>query len=255
MIDIFVSKKHDYSEQAYKLLNTTKSKGRVHFIEEILANSSEMPWDNLNTGKNIVYFICNDSHIQSIIEKAGQAANFINSKYYALNWNKEQVFIVLQNWQSSIKIPTYYDEYTDIKDNEYPVWVKFNNHQGITFKADSKDMIRGFKIAANLDYYYFEQNIANSESKEIKVFYINGKVYPADKNKAEFQECCKYNPNFIEDLNKIARKFKLEACSVDIIFDKENQYLIDLNPAPAFYSSKMATKDFTSYLLEKEQNE
>lgn len=254
MIYIFVSKKHDYTEQVHRVLSHNDLNGRRIYIEDIIKSKTAL--DDLITEiqglstQPVIYFLCNNTEIPRIIELLKDDAICLNRKFYSRYWDKEQMFTVLQGIKTSLEIPYHYNNKADIMDNEYPIYVKSNMHQGITFESKNCDMINGFEFAVDLDDYYFEKKVSSDTSKEIKVFYLKGEIMPSDKDKEKYNECLKYNPQLSESLDKIAKYFKLDFCSVDIIFDKDKQYLIDLNSAPGYYTTQYGTEKFSKVLLE-----
>lgn len=251
MIYIFVSRKHDYSEQVKRVLSLRNLPGKRIYIEDMLRSQDYfneiMRELSESLDHNVIYFLCNNLEIPRIIDSIKDSAHCINKKFYTRNWDKEQMFSVLQGFNTSLKIPFHYCEIVDIIENDFPIYVKSIMHQGITFKAENRDIIKGFSYGIEIDDYYFEENVASNKTKEIKIFYLNGTIMPADSNIEDYKECLKYNSELENSLRKIANYFKLDCCSFDVIFSKDAQYLIDVNSAPAYYSTMRGTELFAEY--------
>ena len=164
MIYIFVSKKYDYTEQVNRILSCNDLLGKRIYIEDIIKSKTAM--DNLVneiqglSTQPVIYFLCNNVEIPRIIETLKADAICLNRKFYSRYWDKEQMFTVLQGIKTTLEIPHHYNSKTDILENEYPIYVKSNMHQGITFESKNSDMINGFEFAVDLDDYYFEKKLA-----------------------------------------------------------------------------------------------
>ena len=150
------------------------------------------------------------------------------------------------------KTPPFVEDYKNYSAEFLPMYVKANNHEGITFKATSLAMIESFKMRVNINDYYFEPDISSVSSKEIKIFYVDKQFIPADENIDEFKLAKLYNSELLSDLSRFIKELKLDVCSFDLIFDKERQFIIDINPSPAFYSSKKAADIFSKYLVKRD---
>jgi len=253
MIEIFVSDKHDYRKQVKNIFNKLPSNliKNTFFLEDTLKNGQPSDyWSFKYAYPSIIYFLCNNNEIPDLIQYAKQSF-IVNGGYYELRLNKREMFERLTKLHLSISFPKFIPTYTNLTNEEYPIYVKADNHQGIVFKAFNKEMIQGFEKAVNIQDYYFEEDVEKDSTREIKVFYIKGMAIAADSDVQAFEECKQYNSKLLDDMDTLAKKFKLDVYSVDIIFDKNKQYIIDINPSPAFYSSKIATAAFAQFLSNK----
>ena len=253
MIEIFVSDKHDYRKQVKNIFNRLPNNliKNTFFLEDTLKNGQPSDyWSFKYAYPSIIYFLCNNPEIPNLITYAKQSY-IVNKGYYELRLNKRAIFEKLAKLHLSIAFPKFISTYTNLDNKAYPIYVKADNHQGIVFKAFNKEMIQGFEKAVDINNYYFEEDVEKDSTREIKVFYIKGMAIAADSDVQAFEECKRYNIKLLDDMDILAKKFKLDVYSVDIIFNKEKQYIIDINPSPAFYSSKVATAAFAQFLSNK----
>ena len=255
MIEIFTSIKKDYDKQAKKILRKTEKEYNVLKLEKTLSKNNTPTdywvWKNLYPAT--IYFLCNNPVITDLLLFT-KKSKIINRGYYELGINKKDIFKALSDSKLKTKTPAFITDYKNWLAEFLPMYVKANNHEGITFRATSEAMIDGFAMGVNINDYYFEPDISNASSSEIKIFYINGQVIPADRDIEKFKLAKEFNPDLLEDLTKFANKFKLEVCSFDLIFDRDMQFVVDINPAPAFYSSKQATNIFAKFLITRDTN-
>lgn len=253
MIEIFTSIKKDYDKQAKKILRKTEKEYNVLKLEKTLSKNNTPTdywvWKNLYPAT--IYFLCNNPVITDLLLFT-KKSKIINLGYYELGINKKDIFKALSESKLKTKTPAFITDYKNWLAEFLPMYVKADNHEGITFRATSEAMINGFAMGVDINRYYFEPDISNVNSSEIKLFYINGQIIPADKDIEKFKEAKEYNSDLLEDLTKFANKFKLEVCSFDLIFDKDMQFIVDINPAPAFYSSKQATNLFAKFLIKRD---
>lgn len=255
MIEIFTSINKNYDKQARRILRKTNRSWNVLKLENTLRkdNTASDYWVWKNVYPSTIYFLCNHPYIQTLLLFA-KKSTIINGKYYELGINKKDMFKKLSELNLKTKTPPFVEDYKNYFAEFLPMYVKANNHEGITFKATSLAMIEGFKIGVNINDYYFEPDISSVSSKEIKIFYIDEQFIPSDKDIEDFKLAKLYNSDLLSDLSHFIREFKLEVCSFDLIFDKERQFVVDINPSPAFYSSKKATNIFSKYLVKRETN-
>lgn len=255
MIEIFTSINKNYDEQAKRILRKTNKSWNVLKLENTLRkdNTASDYWALKNIHPSTIYFLCNHPYIQTLLLFA-KKSTVINGKYYELGINKKDMFKRLSELNLRTKTPPFVEDYKNYSAEFLPMYVKANNHEGITFKATSLAMIESFKIKVNINDYYFEPDISSVSSKEIKIFYVDKQFIPADENIDEFKLAKLYNPELLFDLSRFIKELKLDVCSFDLIFDKERQFIIDINPSPAFYSSKKAADIFSKYLAKRETN-
>lgn len=255
MIEIFTSINKNYDKQARRILRKTNRSWNVLKLENTLRkdNTASDYWVWKNVYPSTIYFLCNHPYIQTLLLFA-KKSTIINGKYYKLGINKKDMFKKLSELNLKTKTPPFVEDYQNYFAEFLPMYVKANNHEGITFKATSLAMIEGFKMGVNINDYYFEPDISSVSSKEIKIFYVDEQFIPADEDIDEFKLAKSYNPELLLDLSRFIKEFKLDVCSFDLIFDKERQFVVDINPSPAFYSSKKATNIFSKYLVKRETN-
>lgn len=256
MIEIFTSINKNYDKQAKKILRKTNREFNVLKLEKTLSKNNTPTdywvWKNLYPAT--IYFLCNNPVITDLLLFI-KKSKIINRGYYELSINKKDIFKTLSESKLKTKTPAFVTDYKNWLAEFLPMYVKANNHEGITFRATSSAMIDGFAMGVDINNYYFEPDISTISSSEIKIFYIDGQLVPADKDIEKFKIAKEYNSDLLSDLTKFANKFKLEVCSFDLIFDKDLQFVIDINPSPAFYSSKQATNLFAKYLIKRDKNE
>ena len=216
---IFLSRKENYLGSAIKIKNSTKMKIEIIYIEDFIKNN-----ENINDIENsIVYFLCNSFLIKELIIKISKLNCYVfNEKFFEKNYTKYEIQKILIN--NKITVPNIID-YKEIKQIKYPVFCKENKHAGIIFQAYTCNTMEKFFEKFEKEEFYIEESIRGQQ--EIKYYYVKGKVY------------CKENSNIphaiIKNCKSISRLLNLEVFSTDIIRNKKNYTIIDVNPAAGFY--------------------
>lgn len=230
---IFISKYENTLNGAFLLKKELKF-CNIIFIEDYINNKKNIKIDN-----SIIYFLCNSPLIKKVIELLDNNCYVYNKKYYLNNYKKKDVQILLN--KNKIIVPRIIN-YLNLKESDFPIFCKENNHVGITFQVYNKITLKKFFERFNIKDFYLEKKV-NSENKEFKVYYVNNNIYYNDnkKNNKEIKNIC----------YKISRILNLELFSVDFIKEKKDYYIIDVNPASAFYLSPKARKSFIDITKDK----
>ena len=232
---IIISRKNIYTEQVKKLKNEL-------YIEDLLNESTTFNFDN-----SIVYFLCcNSPFVFSIINKLKQYNCYIiNKQYLSKNYLKLDVQKIL--YKSNINIPKIYDGniVKNLENINFPIFCKENRHEGMIMQVYNPITVTRLFKKVDIKDFYFEEAIESINSKELKVYYVKGKLF--------FKNIKDYNKLLEKLCNQISTILdNLEVFSVDIIqMSNDNYFVIDVNPAAGFYLSDSGRKYFLNNLEKK----
>lgn len=240
MFKIVLSEYDNYENAAKKLIDASKES---HINSEILYVEDERePF----TSEDIIYFLYNGNKINEIVKEAKRAkANIINEDFFMSNYLKDECQRLLK--ENGVKVPKQYNR-EEIKRENFPIYFKCKIHGGLNFDIERKSLWDKIKNdnTFNKNEYYLEKTVNGKDGlkKESKLFYVTGEVFSQD-----------YCDTVPEMLKKKARKIsdilKLECFSFDIIETGNSIYVIDVNPASGFFTSKEARKCFLRFIRKK----
>ena len=182
---------------------------------------------------DVVYILCNNNVlINKLIEKISDVkCKILNKEFYIQNYDKEKIQKKLL--KNDIKVPKIID--FNEKFNKKLI-CKPKNH---TLEVNIFDNIKSLEMFLNdknIDDFYIEEYIENDV--EYKIYFVNNKVF--------FYENVENlnNEKLNETLNKISKILKLDIYSVDVIFNKNEEfYIIDINPSAGLFMSKDAQRE------------
>ena len=240
MFKIVLSEYDNYENDAKKLIDASKE---IHINSEILYVEDER---EPITDEDIIYFLYNGNKIREIVKEAKKAkANIINEDFFMSNLLKDQCQRLLK--ENGVKVPKQYDR-EEVKREYFPIYFKCKIHGGLNFDMDRKSLWDKIKNdnTFNKDEYYLEKTVNGKDGlkKESKIFYVNGDVFS--------QDYCDEVPDLLKrKARKIADILKLECFSFDLIETGNSVFVIDVNPASGFFTSKNARKSFLKMIKEK----
>lgn len=186
---------------------------------------------------DVVYILCNNNVlINKLIEKLSDVkCKILNKEFYIQNYDKEKIQKKLL--KNDIKVPKIID--FNEKFNKKLI-CKPKNH---TLEVNIFDNIKSLEMFLNdknIDDFYIEEYIENDV--EYKIYFVNNKVF--------FYENVENlnNEKLNETLNKISKILKLDVYSVDVIFNKNEEfYIIDINPSAGLFMSKDAQRELINF--------
>lgn len=232
---IFISKFEDSLGSAKKIKEESEFCVEVIKIENFYIDNiySEINKDD------IIFFLCASnliSEIAIILDKKG--CSIINRDYFVSNYTKKEIQIFLKN--NNIRIPNIYTE-NICNNNKFPIFLKENKHTGISLQLYNRNSQEQILDKFSDKDFYLEDSINLNNSKEIKVYGVNGILYY--QNNYEQKEL-----KIIEICKKIIEIFNnIEVCSIDFIYNEKEYYLIDFNPSSGFYATDSGRKGFINY--------
>ncbi|MBQ8844567.1 MAG: hypothetical protein IJ008_00960 [Clostridia bacterium] len=186
---------------------------------------------------DVAYILCNNNVlINKLIEKLSDVkCKILNKEFYMQNYDKEKIQKKLL--KNDIKVPKIID--FNEKFNKKLI-CKPKNH---TLEVNIFDNIKSLEMFLNdknIDDFYIEEYIENDV--EYKIYFVNNKVF--------FYENVENlnNEKLNETLNKIGKILKLDVYSVDVIFNKNEEfYIIDINPSAGLFMSKDAQRELINF--------
>lgn len=155
----------------------------------------------------------------------------INKEFYSKKLNKKDIQIMLI--ENNVNTPKILK-----KVNVYPVYFKENKHEGFVKMLNNEEEL--FSLTKQINDFYIEEYI--NFHKEIKCYYIYGHIY--DKNIEIFDN------EILSICNNVAKILGLDIMSLDILFNDNNYYVIDVNQSPGFYLSDIARLNLIKKLKE-----
>lgn len=228
---IIVSKENIYTGQVKKIKEQSELFTEVINIEDLLEAAK------VDFNHSIVYFLCcNSPLVHMVINQMEKYDCYIINKEYLLKkYLKLEVQKLLSN--NKVMTPTIFSN-EKIEEIKFPVFCKENRHEGIIAQIYNELTINRLFSKFDKKDFYIEQSINDNISKEIKVYYVAGKLFFQNevKDKEHFCEVCKNISNTLDHL---------EVFSADIIQTEDGKlYVIDVNPSAGFYLSDEGRKYF-----------
>ena len=208
----------------------------VDFVDVEIVNIEDI-YDNYEIcSEDIIYFLCNGCLVSKYIKKIKQKKCLIyNCEYLEKNYSKFEVQELLK--RNNILIPKII--YDDIYNVRLPIFCKENKHAGIVFQAFTVSTLKKFFSKFELKDFYLEESINKVGAKEIKVYYVNGKLSYKDKIKIKDNKL----KSICFDVSSV---LSLNVFSADFIKQDNQYFLIDINPAAGFYLSSEARKNLVN---------
>jgi hypothetical protein len=131
-----------------------------------------------------------------------------------------------------------------------PLFIKTKNPRGLVKKCSNNNLIINEIKQIPEQHkksYYLEEDVSSKDCLELKIYYVNGKVF--------FMDVFSENNNFNwlhSTMEKISKCTDLEVFSVDFIadFKKQKYHCIDINHASSFFKSSAARNEFITNILQ-----
>lgn len=220
---VFVSEEDNYSDRAKKITNDVLN-SEFYFLEKLQIKNLRDIVKN-----NIIFFLTNSKiskNLMNLIRRKKIDCKILNYNFLSKNYNKLSVQKNLM--KNRITVPTVYQN-----NLKFPLYVKSINHSDMIAKVYNFKSLNGIRKNI-LKKCYFEQSVENNFQKEYKVYFVERKVYFSEElNNVQQKE-------ILTICNKISKILNIDVFSSDIIYNSENYYVIDVNPAPGFWNSQEA---------------
>lgn len=232
---VFISKFENSLDGAKKIKNEADFDVDIVGIEDFYENNE---YEKISKD-DIIFFLCASPLIFDVATQLNKmGCGIFNREYFLKNLKKKDIQLLLQN--NNIKIPSLYTE--DItKNNEFPIFCKENMHTGITIQIYNKNSQDKFFGKFDENDFYLEEPVKIENSKEIKIYSVDGKIYYKNgqkQNNIEIDKVCA----------KIRKIFNnIEIFSIDFIYNEKEYYLIDFNPSSGFFATNDGRKGFVEY--------
>ena len=227
-VNIIFSKTELYQNGAELLSQTLLEKGAI-------AHHTELDELNLDvkglSAKCINYFLSNHQNIPNAAFWCNEYGDYvINKTYLESSHSKSQVQRTLQKQQLPV-LPSRPSHPSEMKRD--PSWILKNE------KHDIRDFHQDHTCRWGT---YVEQRADTERFKEIKLGYVAGQIIT---DASDFHT----SPNLITALHRVQECLGLEIFSVDVFRNNaETFYIVDVNPAPAFFQNRKARLAFADYV-------
>lgn len=231
MLIIFHNNHKNMNNIVDKISEGNKAQIKVINICDYLDNSENF---EINSS-DVIYFLCNNYYLNNlIIEKLNKIqCKILNKCFYLKNYDKEKVQNILL--KNQINVPKIVDFNEKINKK---VILKAKKHTLPVNIFENMAELKKFLLDKNMCDFYAEEFI--EKDKEYKIYHVNGKMFFYD-NIETF-----YNEKLNKTLQLIGEIFELDIYSVDVIFAKEEFYIIDINTASGLFMSKGARRELTT---------
>lgn len=239
---LIVSEQENYLDAARLIVDEakrTKKICKIVFIEKMMIDSNSA---TILPKGGCVYFLTNH-YLVSIFAAVLRMQDFqiINGDFVSREKSKLYVQARLKN--KGISVPQF--RFSPEQKICYKKFYckSFSHATFVKYLKNNRDFFSFRQLFSDKDFHYFESALSEKKFKEYKYYSILGKFIPP---KAAFKTAA-----IIKDIAKIANLLMLEAFSVDIIVDERTSkyWVIDVNPASAFFKSTAARREFVKKLL------
>lgn len=194
-------------------------------IQDYLKNNSNF---EINVD-DVVYILSNDNVLNNkLIENLSIVdCKILNKNYYLSNYDKQQIQQIL--FQNCVPVPKIINLNDDFVGK---VICKPKNHTLAVNIFDDMNSLRCFLKNKDANEYYIEK--FEEYEIEYKIYFVNNKMFFYEEVNAVD------NKLLNETLNKISDILKLDVYSVDVLFNAQQFYIIDINPSAGLFKSKDA---------------
>ncbi len=200
-----------------------------------------------------VYFLSSDKKIPEFCEILKEKdCKIINDNFFLNNIETSKYDSLKKCNLLGICVPNNFElnQYDPVNFLDVPMFIKTKNPRGLVKKCLNKNLI-GDEIEKiqikDRNCYYLEEDVFNQDCSELKIYYVNGKIFFMD----DFSE--NTNIDWLHQImNKISKQTNLEVFSVDFIlnFKTQKYYCIDINHASSFFKSNTARNEFITKILQ-----
>jgi hypothetical protein len=243
-IVIVVSKKEMFVNGARLILEQIQRNGfscHIIFVEDQIFKHGE---GYNNSKKKVFYFLTNVAQVKSYVQNILQEEHVVVNKSCLLR-EKSKFYLQKTIKQYGVAIPksVYPARKKNICEISFPCYIKSQQQASTVIRvADKNEFDEAvYLFDSNNEDWYLEEAVEGSDVWLQKAYYIEGKII-ARKNVHSFKDA----------LNLISKALNLEVFSVDIFSSKSGGYwVIDVNPAPAFFKSDEARENLAGFLINK----
>ncbi len=238
-LKIFISRNNVYNGQVERLTIVSQLQTDVVYIEDFISGQAS----NMIDKNDIIYFLCCNCLLmpKAIEILVLLQCTIVNKEYLLHGYRKEEIQEVLSN--NGITVPATFSA-SSLDNLTFPLFCKEKKHEGIIFQVYNKRALIRFFEKFDKNDFYLEQAIFTNKTdlKELKVYYIYGKVFINDNVcDSIIKEICTNIAHILNDL---------EVFSVDIIPTIDGDYyVIDVNCAAGFSLSNRARSYFLDSLI------
>ena len=235
---LIVSKYNLFTGQVEKIIKDSNFKIEQLYIEDFVDKNIML---NLNK-HDVVYFICCNSTMISRAINLINGGYIINKEFLLQNYKKVDIQKKLK--ENMLLVPKIYN-INNINNIKFPIFCKQNIHQGITIQMFNKISCIKFFEKFNKKEFYLEESLYNNYNEniyEIKIYYINKKIYFENDNISRDEKLNQLAINISKCLNN------LDIYSCDIFCKNGLYYIIDLNSSAGFYLSDESRKSFINFV-------
>jgi len=233
MFYIVISNKENFQKAAKLICNEVKLNGiEVNILE---LNDVKKIEDN---NYNYLYFLTNETiKIKNCIKKFNK--NHIINKDFLYNYKNK--FTTYKEIEKLSPKKYNFNNFFKIKLKKFPIIIKNKKHyKNKNFKANNLNKINNILTKINKEEYFIEDF---KKGEEIKVYIINNTYIKNEK--------IIYNKTLNKILKNLTSSINIECASIDIIIENKKHWIIDINPAPAFFKSKESRIIFCKYIKNK----
>lgn len=245
---IIVSQKENFINGAQIIKDNFEKSGfhcEIVFIEDIVLGTN----NQVISGTRIIYFLTNSGIISQYCEHFDSLGHYIisrecitgdNSKFYLQDKLKESEISV----PKSMAVLDHYSALDLAIKMKFPFYIKSQKQASIVRKVSNEnELLEVLHLFRDVnEEYYFEEVIRSEENDLRKIYYINGICILNNEENDKYSKIFKL----------VANVLHLDAFSVDIFFGKDEKYwIIDVNPAPAFFKSHEARHTFVEFCIRK----
>lgn len=231
-IDIFFSSVEPYQNGVESLSKTLGAMKILNRCIEFNRISKSEKLDDVLFG----YFLANHQYVHRIsfwIE-CQEGRYVINGVFLRLQYTKSQVQEFLR--QRKISVPPSIPYPLSQGDSTSSPLRKSERHSQRNLN------ILDEKITCDPWEVYLEQEVPSGDFVEQKLGYVAGKIFQESDD-------VRLPKKLLRNLYRIQSSLGLEVFSVDVFLGKNDEFfIVDVNPAPAFFHNKKARMEFGRYL-------
>ncbi len=184
---------------------------------------------------HISYFLSNHQNVPGAAFWCERSECYVVNGEYLRFWHsKAQVQRLLKDYG----VPTFSsDPHLLANKKDISAWMIKSEKHGVK----NRQLLETSRQSSPWDTY-LEQRADEKHYTEVKLGYVSGQILTDNGS------FC-VSPKLRRSLHRIQERIGLEVFSADIFWDKTDSfYIVDVNPAPAFFNNKKARHAFAAYI-------
>lgn len=239
-VAIIVSRCEHFADGAGLILEDAKQFGllcEVIFIEDLI-------FDNKIAAFDLIYFLTNFSGIEKYVVHYESLVLQIINKDFLID-EKRKFYLQNKVGENGISVPASVsasDVLSWAKDrSKFPIYVKSQNQASTVIRVEDEiELSKAIAVfKCQKEDWYLEKGIEGEEIELHKIYYVNSNLV-LDKNFA-------IDKRMFDSISKI---LNLSVFSSDVLVSMTGEYwVIDINPAPAFFKSQEARKHLAELII------